>query len=62
MFYCPGCHDVLNYQTENYLERKDYRLTYQCQRCKQISVWELEIAPVPVLIFPKKVDTQQIFR
>jgi len=51
--YCPECHDALNDQAD--CEDAD-NVKYECN-CGEVSEWDFDIAPVPILMSKNKKST-----
>lgn len=47
--FCPSCNDILNDQAD-YSELENGAGKYVCNNCGNISIWEFDIAPVPICI------------
>lgn len=46
--WCPGCGDILNDQAKCW--DRGTGVTYICSQCNVESLWNFDIAPVPLLI------------
>jgi len=44
---CPNCGDYLNDQAEC---EDEELVKYTCSKCKEVSYWSFDIAPVPILM------------